>query len=179
MAETLTLGVYESTFAKTDKTDVILVVDGKKLHVNKAVLSYHSDYFNAMFNSNFKEKSMSKIEMKDVKIEDLAALLSLITVNPIWPKLENAERILELSDRFLMPSVRCVLEIFLVSSDLSKLEKMRLGDKFKLEKLLNNSFSQYKTGPDFQGIKRTSQFKGFSDSTKIMILDRLMAVLNL
>ncbi|EGT45342.1 hypothetical protein CAEBREN_15620 [Caenorhabditis brenneri] len=27
--------IYEKAFAKSDKTDAILVVDGKKLHVNK------------------------------------------------------------------------------------------------------------------------------------------------
>ena len=28
---------YESTFAQSDKTDAVLVVEGKKLHVNRAV----------------------------------------------------------------------------------------------------------------------------------------------
>ncbi|EGT45272.1 hypothetical protein CAEBREN_29580 [Caenorhabditis brenneri] len=36
MTETPELTIYEKAFAKTDKTDAILVVDGKKLHVNKA-----------------------------------------------------------------------------------------------------------------------------------------------
>ncbi|EGT45314.1 hypothetical protein CAEBREN_18025 [Caenorhabditis brenneri] len=36
MPESSEPSIYEKTFAKTDKTDGILVVDGKKLHVNKA-----------------------------------------------------------------------------------------------------------------------------------------------
>ncbi|CAL2047116.1 unnamed protein product [Caenorhabditis brenneri] len=89
--------IYEKAFAKSDKTDAILVVNGKKLHVNKAVLSYHSDYFNVLFNSEFKEKSMTEIEIKDVKFEEFATLLSLVQYNPIprpgqrylWPRKKN------------------------------------------------------------------------------------------
>ncbi|EGT45286.1 hypothetical protein CAEBREN_00524 [Caenorhabditis brenneri] len=35
MTETPELTIYEKAFAKSDKTDATLVVDGKKLHVNK------------------------------------------------------------------------------------------------------------------------------------------------
>ncbi|EGT45254.1 hypothetical protein CAEBREN_08441 [Caenorhabditis brenneri] len=36
MTGTSQLSIYEKAFAKSDKTDAILVVDGKKLHVKKA-----------------------------------------------------------------------------------------------------------------------------------------------
>ena len=39
MTETPKLSIYEKAFTKSDKTDAILVVDGKKLHVNEAVSS--------------------------------------------------------------------------------------------------------------------------------------------
>lgn len=38
------------------ETDVTLVVEGRKFHVNKAVLSEHSPVFNAMFKSQFTEE---------------------------------------------------------------------------------------------------------------------------
>ncbi|EGT45320.1 hypothetical protein CAEBREN_00766 [Caenorhabditis brenneri] len=37
MPKTSDPSIYEKAFAKSDKTDAILVVDGKKLHVNKAL----------------------------------------------------------------------------------------------------------------------------------------------
>ncbi|EGT45276.1 hypothetical protein CAEBREN_28795 [Caenorhabditis brenneri] len=37
MTETPKLTIHEEAFVKSDKTDAVLVVDGKKLHVNKAV----------------------------------------------------------------------------------------------------------------------------------------------
>ncbi|EFP08719.1 hypothetical protein CRE_19785 [Caenorhabditis remanei] len=80
------MSINESTFAPSNKTDAILMVEGKKLHVNKALLSYHSDYFNTLFNGEFKEKSMPEIPIEDVKYEDFATLLSFIQENPILPK---------------------------------------------------------------------------------------------
>ncbi|CAL2047060.1 unnamed protein product [Caenorhabditis brenneri] len=35
MTETSELTIYEKAFVKSDKTDTILVVDGKKLHVKR------------------------------------------------------------------------------------------------------------------------------------------------
>ncbi|CAL2047095.1 unnamed protein product [Caenorhabditis brenneri] len=116
MTETPKLSIYEKTFAKSDKTDAILVVDGKKLHVNKALLSYHSDYFNVLFNSEFKEKSMEEIEIKDVDFEDFAVLLSLFDEKPLEITKENAENLLELADRFLLSNARVHVESFMKNS---------------------------------------------------------------
>ncbi|CAO4367274.1 unnamed protein product [Caenorhabditis nigoni] len=49
---------YDEIFAASDKTDLVLVVEGKKLNVNKTFLSIHSDYFKTLFSSNFKEGQM-------------------------------------------------------------------------------------------------------------------------
>ncbi|EFP13607.1 hypothetical protein CRE_09859 [Caenorhabditis remanei] len=53
-----------SQFSQSDTTDAILVVEGKKLHVNKAFLSFHSDFFKTLFNADFMEKSMQEIPIK-------------------------------------------------------------------------------------------------------------------
>lgn len=41
--------------------DVILVVEGQKIYVNKAVLAEHSPVFNTMFNGEFKESTAKEI----------------------------------------------------------------------------------------------------------------------
>ncbi|KAF1754410.1 hypothetical protein GCK72_020971 [Caenorhabditis remanei] len=135
--------IYESSFAPTDKTDAILVVQGKKLHVNKTLLSCHSDYFNTLFNGEFKEKSMSEIEIEDVDFEDFATLLSLIHPKPITPTAINAERILELADRFLLPAATNYMELFLISTELAAFYKLILGDKYGLNLLIKHALSLY------------------------------------
>ncbi|CAL2041480.1 unnamed protein product [Caenorhabditis brenneri] len=129
--------IYEKAFAKSDKTDAILVVDGKKLHVNKALLSYHSDYFNTLFNSDFMGKSMEEIEIKDVKIEEFATLLSLVHDNHIVPEKKNIENLLKLADRFLLPGSRCHIEHFIFySREFQNEEKLQLALNYQLDDLL-------------------------------------------
>ncbi|PIC14804.1 hypothetical protein B9Z55_026984 [Caenorhabditis nigoni] len=164
MSETTVPSVYETTFSKTYKTDAILVVDGKKLHVNKAILSYHSDYFNTLFNSNFMEKSMTKIEIKDAEFKDFATLLSLVHEKPIMATLRNGERILELSDRFLMPSVRNVVEFFLISTSNKCGGDHRIGREYRRKRLMrkHENYNNYvfnmlfkKDKPDSNDIEAT------------------------
>ncbi|CAO4364445.1 unnamed protein product [Caenorhabditis nigoni] len=160
----------ELAFAKTEKTDGILVVEGKKLHVNKALLSHHSDYFNTLFNSDFKEKSMPEIKIKDVKFEDFATLLSLVQKDPITPTVKTAGSLLELSERFMLPAAKRHVELVLLSSEMENFEKLKLADKFDLNSLLVDTLKKYKT---FE-IRPSKKYSQFSDKTKVMIFDRLI-----
>ncbi|EGT45236.1 hypothetical protein CAEBREN_18168 [Caenorhabditis brenneri] len=139
--------IYEETFAKSDKTDAILVVDGQKLHVNKAV--------------NF------------------AILLSLVHPNPLKPTVLNAENLLELADRFLLPAAKRHLELFLLSSDKNRFEKLRIADKYGLNDLFDQGLKMYTDQKDFYFMKVTPTFENFSDANKVKILDRLFVVLKL
>lgn len=167
------LSICESTFAKSDKTDGILVVDGKKLHINKAVLSHHSDYFNILFNSDFKEKSMKEIEIKDVNFENFATLLSMVHLNPIVPtNRENAMKIVELSDRFFVPCVKILLKPFIYSSPLSNVEKIRIGELYADDKLCQEGihamkfydFTDLPSDPTYQALSSASKRKLFFKS---------------
>ncbi|EFP08779.1 hypothetical protein CRE_19792 [Caenorhabditis remanei] len=144
MSATPAVSIYESTFASSDKTDAILVVDGKKLHVNKALLSYHSDYFNTLFNGEFKEKSMPEIPIEDVYFEDFATLLSLLQHNPIEITNGNAESLLELADRFLLPGPKSQVKHFIwMSPGFSRFNKLKLADKYKMDVLLERMIALY------------------------------------
>ncbi|CAL2047108.1 unnamed protein product [Caenorhabditis brenneri] len=159
------MSVYEKTFFKTDKTDAILLVDGKKLHVNKAVLSHHSDYFKTLFNSEFKEKSMEEIPIEDLNFEEFATLLSMIHLNPIAPTVEDAVKILELSDRFLIPCVSYFLEPIIISSPLVSFEKIRIGEKYELPELFQKGIDTLKA-EDFTDLPSNSTYQALLSTTK-------------
>lgn len=63
------------------KTDVTLVVEDQKIHVNKAVLSEHSPVFNAMFNSEFKESTAVEITLEGKRAADVAEFLKCFYPN--------------------------------------------------------------------------------------------------
>ncbi|CAL2041479.1 unnamed protein product [Caenorhabditis brenneri] len=145
--------IYEKTCAKSDKTDVILVVDGKKLHVNKALLSYHSDYFNTLFNSECTEKSMEDIKIEDVDFDDFVTLLSLIGDNSLEINEQNAEKLLELADRFLMRSPKLLVANVVKSlPEFSKHKMLLLADKYDLEDLLQYALSLYTSKGDYKSL---------------------------
>ncbi|EGT45278.1 hypothetical protein CAEBREN_31447 [Caenorhabditis brenneri] len=172
MPEASEPSIYEKTFAKTDETDAILVVDGKKLHVNKVLLSIHSNFFKTLFNSEFKEKSMEEIEIKDVKFEDFATLLSLIHPDPLLPDEYKAEKLLELADRFLLPAAKRHLELFICSTQMDAFKKLKIADKYDFDALRNSAVASLTSQTDFEEIYDKSY--DFSDSTKSKLFVRFI-----
>ncbi|KAF1754403.1 hypothetical protein GCK72_020964 [Caenorhabditis remanei] len=162
--------IYEMAFASSDKTDAILVVDGKKLHVNKTLLSCHSDYFNTLFNSDFKEKSMQEIPIEDVNFEDFATVLSLVHPNPIEPTIENSERLLQLADRFFLPAAKRHVELSISCSRISRIRKLELADKYNLEILLEHILMGYSKKEDFNNMYNATI--DFTDHTRSKLFQR-------
>ncbi|CAL2047079.1 unnamed protein product [Caenorhabditis brenneri] len=165
----------EKAFAKSDRTDAILVIQGKKLHVNKALLSYHSDYFNTLFNSDFKEKSMEEIELKDVKYVHFARLLSLVHETPVAITEYNAEKLLELADRFLLRGPKIQLEHFMISSQyFNRHEKLVLADKYNLENLLEHAIELYNNKESYRDFY-SSESRTISDKLRLKMFDEYFA----
>lgn len=88
------------------ETDVTLVVEGQKIHVNKSVLSEHSPVFDTMFKSQFKESTAKEIPLEDKKAEDVVEFLSCF-----YPKMkhpvtaENVLQVLPIAHEYQSPLV--------------------------------------------------------------------------
>ncbi|XP_022294919.2 uncharacterized protein LOC111105038 [Crassostrea virginica] len=63
------------------RTDIILEVEGRQIHVNRQMLADHSPVFQGMFESDFKEKHMDNIPLPDKKFEDFEIFLSSFYYN--------------------------------------------------------------------------------------------------
>lgn len=87
-------------------TDVILVVEGHKIHVNKAVLSEHSPVFKVMFESKFKESTAKEIVLQDKKAEDVVEFLKSFYPNMKHPITgANLLQVLPLAHEYQSPLV--------------------------------------------------------------------------
>ncbi|EFP08781.1 hypothetical protein CRE_19767 [Caenorhabditis remanei] len=171
--------IYESAFAQSDKTDAILVVEGKKLHVNKAHLSVHSDYFNTLFNGEFKEKSMPEIPIEDVDFEDFATLLSLVHPNPIKPAAPDCEKLLEYADRFMLPGVKPYIELVLLRSQIHCSSKILIGGRYGLDDLLDNGISSVKVSNwDYNDVISSDDFKELPEATQLKITLKIIKIAN-
>ncbi|UMM38037.1 hypothetical protein L5515_009614 [Caenorhabditis briggsae] len=95
---------------------------------------------------NSRKNRMTEIEIKDVKLEDFETLISI--------KLEigKCEKLLELADRFLLPTAKRYLALFIAQSDMNKERKLSLADTYDLEILgtIAMNFSQEIQGIHFR-----------------------------
>ncbi|XP_061168921.1 kelch-like protein 21 [Saccostrea echinata] len=88
------------------ETDVTLLVDDKKIHVNKAVLSQHSPVFSAMFSGSFKESTEREITLKNKKAKDVIEFLRCFYPNMKHAITEsNVLQILPLAHEYQSPLV--------------------------------------------------------------------------
>ncbi|CAO4367401.1 unnamed protein product [Caenorhabditis nigoni] len=192
---------YAEMFLASGKTDGILIVEGKALNVNKSFLSFHSDYFSTLFSSNFKEGQMTEIEIKEVSYEDFGLLLSTIYPMQMFPNDETVEKLLELADRFLMPSVKHIVEHHLLEH--SKLEThmercrenwfffdfpnylhvwlenekmLMLGDRYGIKSVLEPSIRQTNTVEKMKKLKLSPEYANLSTETVARFFERFVQI---
>ncbi|KAF1753396.1 hypothetical protein GCK72_019953 [Caenorhabditis remanei] len=167
----------DQLFVSSFASDVVLVVDGYKMHVNKSFLSIHSDFFRSLFSNNFKEGSMTEISIEEVKYEEFSRLLAVISPNSVLPTDESVEGLLKLAEYFLMPAVINVVEQHLLgASHFSFFQSLFTADKYKMDKLLDKCISLVTTLDHVKRVKAFPEYDNLNHITKSKILDRLMQV---
>lgn len=165
-------------FFPSAKTDAVLEVDGIELNVNKAFLSSHSDYFEALFSSKFKEGQMSVIPIEDVTYEDIGLLFSAFYPKPLFPNDRTVRKLLELADRFLVPSVTYHVEYHLLNNTKIDNEKMMwMADRYGMELLLEKMIRELDTVAKAKKSKASPDYMQLSDKTKAKVLDKVMTII--
>ncbi|PIC47599.1 hypothetical protein B9Z55_006902 [Caenorhabditis nigoni] len=166
---------YDEMFVASDITDMVLVIEGKKLNVNKTFLSIHSDYFSSLFSSNFKERQMHEIEIKEVSYEDFGLLLSSFYPKQKFPNDLTVEKLLEMASRFQVPSVIEIVEHHLLHISKIGYEKMMwLADEYMMPTLLEKCIRQMNSLEMAKKLEESPEFEKLSDRTKALVLGRLL-----
>ncbi|PIC48825.1 hypothetical protein B9Z55_007665 [Caenorhabditis nigoni] len=166
---------YDAIFAPSHMNDTVLVIEGKKINVNKTFLSYQSEYFEALFSKNFKEGSLSEIEIKEVSYDDFGLLCSSFFPNPQFPNDRTVEKLLEMGRRFLLPSVIATVEHHLLHISKIGFQKMIwLADEYQMPKLLEKCIRQMDSMEKAKKLKKLPEFEKLSDKTKALILGRIL-----
>ena len=96
-------------------SDLVLLVEERKLHVHRAILAISSPVFETMMSSNFKEKNAKEIPLPGKKVEEIEDLL-----RAIYPYCEHAISrqnccsLLELSSEYQMDELKKRCEKFVL-----------------------------------------------------------------
>ncbi|GMR54719.1 hypothetical protein PMAYCL1PPCAC_24914, partial [Pristionchus mayeri] len=156
--------------------DIVLVIEGEKIYVNKAYLSIHSPVFNAMFYGGFAESNKGEIELKDIDRKEFLGLLNVLTY-PSYTRITdaNAVYLLKLANQYQISAIVERIEAFLIDkSSLSVSDKLRIADQYKLIDLQENCLNSFETIKDIKMIKNTEGYKSLSNDVKSALMDRVM-----
>ncbi|CAO4367275.1 unnamed protein product [Caenorhabditis nigoni] len=166
---------FDEMFVVSNKTDAVLIVEGKELNVNKAFLSFHSDYFSSLFSANFKEGQMKEIEIKEVSYKDFGLLLASFYPDQHFPNDHTVEKLLEMARRFQVLSVIRIVEYhFFYNSKIGVEKIIWLADEYVMPKLLEKCIREMNSLEKARQLKKSPEFEKLSVNTRSLILGRLL-----
>ncbi|GMT34721.1 hypothetical protein PFISCL1PPCAC_26018, partial [Pristionchus fissidentatus] len=115
--------------------DVTVVVEEKVFEVNATYLSHWSHFLRAYFNSNMRESREGRYPIEKCTAEDIRELLTVIY--PCGKSIDsrNVENLLDLADRFIMPFVTHMCEVFLIDRakhELTTIKILQLAEQYNL-----------------------------------------------
>ncbi|XP_078349973.1 uncharacterized protein LOC144634815 [Oculina patagonica] len=117
-------------------SDLVLSVQGKKLHVHRAILAISSPVFETMLSSNFKEKNAKEIPLPGKKVGEIEDLL-----RAIYPSCKNAITrqnccaLLELSCEYQMDELKDRCEEFVFDTYMPNMTTKRTERSSAVKKL--------------------------------------------
>lgn len=125
-------------------SDVVLVVEGQKLHVHRSTLAIWSPVFDTMFTSDFKEKNSVEIPLPGKKANEIKLLLQIM-YDTSWNRSVMTEGncyfLMDLAHEYHIAAIIQLCEDFLVSIVKRKRGKdvlniLLVGQKYRLQTLL-------------------------------------------
>ena len=131
-------------------SDVVLVVEGQKLHVHRGTLAIWSPVFDTMFTSDFKEKNSVEIPLPGKKADEIKLLLQIM-YDTSWNRSimteGNCYFLLDLAHEYQIEAIITRCEDFMANKVKVKAKESVLADlvfaqTYKLEKLKLASVTQ-------------------------------------
>lgn len=126
-------------------SDQILIVEGREMHVHRCMLSLWSPVFDRMFNSNFKEKNCTKIELKMKSAGEIEEMLNIMYDRSKHITESNFQYLFELSEEYQIEQLRhqCVEYIKQVDkAGLKSLIYLVTADRFGIKDVVETCIKE-------------------------------------
>ncbi|XP_046570612.1 BTB and MATH domain-containing protein 36-like [Haliotis rubra] len=187
-----TPGPDDSAFrTQSELSDVVIVVEGRPLHVNRSVLSHISPVFLKMFNGEWKGKA--EVPLADKKYDHFVELL--LCAYPPQCKLismETLDVVLPLADEYGIESIKLRCEEFVlarlqhrdmeVNNPPTKelVHFLYLADKYKLKKLLEETVEKviHRSYNGKDCVKMLNEFGLLSVEVKFRVTSERLCLIN-
>ncbi|KAI1715771.1 BTB/POZ domain-containing protein [Ditylenchus destructor] len=153
-------------------SDAVLIVENKRIQIHKMYLSVYSEYFKALFMSEFQEKNQEEIVLKEVGYADMLELLAVIYPTDSSITEENIEGILKLADRFNMKSVldKCK-KAMKCSSEMKPSLKLWIAQQYNFSDLQVEYAQQYKSLKDVKKLRAEPVYATLDVEMRALIFD--------
>ena len=152
-----------------DYSDVIIIVEGHRLHVHRSILSMCSPVFRKMLSSDFKEKTSLEINLPGKTVETIREMLRLMYPFPtVVSDSSNVTSLLALAREYQMTKMTARIEDVLLRRQTS-VELLLIAQEYSLEKLLEKCTCTL-SRQSFTDIKQHNHFEDISAENLVTIL---------
>ncbi|KAL7641414.1 UNVERIFIED_CONTAM: hypothetical protein RMT77_008554 [Armadillidium vulgare] len=89
-----------------ETSDIVFLVDGRKIHAHRAVLKIRCQYFRKMLQEHWKESQMEEVQIKDYSYVVFRAFLQHLYTDTVSVSPEDAIGLLDLANAYCEESVK-------------------------------------------------------------------------
>ncbi|KAI1695276.1 BTB/POZ domain-containing protein [Ditylenchus destructor] len=140
--------------ASSDLSNGVLIVQNKRIPIQKVYLAMFSKYFKAMFLGEFQEKNQDEVVLEEVDYTDILEILAIIYPCGYPITDENLKVILKMADRFIMPDILERCKKFLkCSQKIKRAQKLWLAQQYNFPDLQVKYARQYKNVEEVKKLK--------------------------
>ncbi|XP_064652918.1 kelch-like protein 38 [Lineus longissimus] len=148
-------------------SDVILVVEKKKLYVHRQYLAEWSSVWRTMFLTNFANRNQTEIMLPGKRLEDILDLLRCIYPMQSAVTDENVNTLLSLADEYMMERIMTKCEDFLLEKD-PTMETLVTAQRYNLKRLFK-SCVDYAKNCCLEDVEKCPEFTDLEPHTILMI----------
>ncbi|GMT28156.1 hypothetical protein PFISCL1PPCAC_19453 [Pristionchus fissidentatus] len=171
---------------KTSLTDATLIVEGRSIHVSRAILAIQSPYFHTLFyNPRFSDAAKTEFDLPELNYTDMLLFVRLVYPETLTGSrrtmIETADQLeamLELSERFDVPSLKNLCEKFVMNSsggyyiDILPSRRLLLADRYRLSNACSTLLGMLQRRKHYKELRETSDFDMMSESLRSFILEK-------
>ncbi|CAI5442380.1 unnamed protein product [Caenorhabditis angaria] len=173
---------YEMKKRWEETADGVVVIDDKRIKVNKGFLSFNSTYFHTLFNGGFAEQLSDEIHLNDVEYNAFVEMLDVLIdarrqKKPITE--HNVASLLQMADMYdIKPLVSDCVDFLLNTSNVDLYEKLRLSAVYGLSAVQEKCLQSMTNLDSIVKFAKSPSFNDLPIDTQLLILYRILEHIN-
>ncbi|CAD6198659.1 unnamed protein product [Caenorhabditis auriculariae] len=154
-------------------SDLKIIVEGKRLYANKAIMRVFSSYFYGMLTATKEEQT---VELENVSYDEMSTLLQAVYPTPLKINESNVETLLKLGKLYGIPSVLIKCDCFLRSPEAAAMDRnglLRWAVFYELPDLQGFILESFDTAEKIFAVRDSPVWSTLGHEEKASLLERM------